>query len=250
MAASVTKLIPFFVFVLLADQQTGLRSLYLFSVGSSCLVYLGQLIFSFVMKSHVGHSIKDCSFGFSYSWHGYVNLIPAFTFVLAVIFRMEKIDRRSCSTLAKTLGTIVSISGAFIVTLYKGPPQLMTASVDLLSHNKLFLPQSNWVIGGMLLGFYCVVAAAFLIVQVKSVKVDTLTKLSKDSSAWALNPKLRLFAVLYSGVFGSAFQVGLFSLVPLRKVMVMDYKLTYPNGTATTMLINSFHTKSGAELSG
>ncbi|XP_040374667.1 probable metal-nicotianamine transporter YSL6 [Rosa chinensis] len=32
--------------------------------------------------------------------------------------------------------------------------------------------------------------------------------------------------------------------------MVMDYKLTYPNGTATTMLINSFHTKSGAELSG
>ncbi|XP_024167955.2 probable metal-nicotianamine transporter YSL6 [Rosa chinensis] len=44
--------------------------------------------------------------------------------------------------------------------------------------------------------------------------------------------------------------LGLFSLVPLRKVMVMDYKLTYPSGTATTMLINSFHTKSGAELAG
>ncbi|KAJ7942415.1 Oligopeptide transporter [Quillaja saponaria] len=39
-----------------------------------------------------------------------------------------------------------------------------------------------------------------------------------------------------------------FSLVPLRKVMVMDYKLTYPSGTATAMLINSFHTKTGAEL--
>lgn len=44
--------------------------------------------------------------------------------------------------------------------------------------------------------------------------------------------------------------LGLFSLVPLRKVMVMDYKLTYPSGTATAMLINSFHTNSGAELAG
>nr|KAJ0214217.1 hypothetical protein LSAT_V11C400228380 [Lactuca sativa] len=42
--------------------------------------------------------------------------------------------------------------------------------------------------------------------------------------------------------------LGLFSLVPLRKVMVMDYKLTYPSGTATAMLINSFHTTTGADL--
>ncbi|XP_076893074.1 putative metal-nicotianamine transporter YSL6 isoform X2 [Bidens hawaiensis] len=42
--------------------------------------------------------------------------------------------------------------------------------------------------------------------------------------------------------------LGLFSLVPLRKVMVMDCKLTYPSGTATAMLINSFHTTTGAEL--
>ncbi|KAG6435079.1 hypothetical protein SASPL_106729 [Salvia splendens] len=42
--------------------------------------------------------------------------------------------------------------------------------------------------------------------------------------------------------------LGLFSLVPLRKVMVLDYKLTYPSGTATAMLINSFHTQTGAEL--
>ncbi|KHG22766.1 putative metal-nicotianamine transporter YSL6 -like protein [Gossypium arboreum] len=44
--------------------------------------------------------------------------------------------------------------------------------------------------------------------------------------------------------------LGLFSLTPLRKVMVLDYKLTYPSGTATAMLINSFHTHSGAELAG
>ncbi|KAJ3675800.1 hypothetical protein LUZ60_004842 [Juncus effusus] len=44
--------------------------------------------------------------------------------------------------------------------------------------------------------------------------------------------------------------LGLFSLVALRKVMVIDYKLTYPSGTATALLINSFHTNTGAELAG
>ncbi|XP_031476606.1 probable metal-nicotianamine transporter YSL6 [Nymphaea colorata] len=42
--------------------------------------------------------------------------------------------------------------------------------------------------------------------------------------------------------------LGLLSLVPLRKVMILDYKLTYPSGTATALLINSFHTNTGAEL--
>uniref|UniRef100_A0A6N2LLI7 Uncharacterized protein n=1 Tax=Salix viminalis TaxID=40686 RepID=A0A6N2LLI7_SALVM len=42
--------------------------------------------------------------------------------------------------------------------------------------------------------------------------------------------------------------LGLFSVVPLRKVMIIDYKLTYPSGTATAYLINSFHTPAGAKL--
>ncbi|KAJ4830473.1 putative metal-nicotianamine transporter ysl6 [Turnera subulata] len=43
---------------------------------------------------------------------------------------------------------------------------------------------------------------------------------------------------------------GIFSLTPLRKILLLDYKLTYPSGTATAMLINSFHTHTGAELAG
>ncbi|KAL2455117.1 putative metal-nicotianamine transporter YSL7 [Abeliophyllum distichum] len=42
--------------------------------------------------------------------------------------------------------------------------------------------------------------------------------------------------------------VGLFSIVPLRKMMILKYKLTYPSGTATAYLINSFHTRKGAKL--
>uniref|UniRef100_A0A0D6QU75 Uncharacterized protein n=2 Tax=Araucaria cunninghamii TaxID=56994 RepID=A0A0D6QU75_ARACU len=36
--------------------------------------------------------------------------------------------------------------------------------------------------------------------------------------------------------------VGILVLVPLRKVLIIDYKLTYPSGTATAVLINGFHT--------
>ncbi|XP_061358194.1 metal-nicotianamine transporter YSL3 isoform X2 [Gastrolobium bilobum] len=39
--------------------------------------------------------------------------------------------------------------------------------------------------------------------------------------------------------------VGLLALVPIRKIMIIDYKLTYPSGTATAVLINGFHTAKG-----
>ncbi|KAL9152261.1 hypothetical protein ABFS82_11G110000 [Erythranthe guttata] len=42
--------------------------------------------------------------------------------------------------------------------------------------------------------------------------------------------------------------LGLFSVVPLRKIMIIDFKLIYPSGTATAHLINSFHTPRGAKL--
>ncbi|TKY52017.1 Metal-nicotianamine transporter YSL1 [Spatholobus suberectus] len=37
--------------------------------------------------------------------------------------------------------------------------------------------------------------------------------------------------------------VGLFVLIPLRKIMIVDLKLTYPSGLATAVLINGFHTQ-------
>ncbi|KAH7529473.1 probable metal-nicotianamine transporter YSL8 isoform X1 [Ziziphus jujuba] len=54
-----------------------------------------------------------------------------------------------------------------------------------------------------------------------------------------------------SWIIGFLFVVsflGLFSVVPLRKIMIIDFKLTYPSGTATAHLINSFHTPEGAKL--
>ncbi|KAJ7943606.1 WAT1-related protein [Quillaja saponaria] len=158
-----------------------------------------------------------------------LNLTPGFTFVLAVVFRMEILDWRSSSSLAKSLGTVVSIAGAFIVTLYKGPALLMIPSSSNLSHQQLMLQQPNWVLGGFFLAADCVMSSAFLIVQASILKkysaelivvfyyfffvaiqsAVTCLVVERDLSAWSLEPKLRLIVILYSGVFGYALQVGL-----------------------------------------
>ncbi|KAL2226915.1 UNVERIFIED_CONTAM: Metal-nicotianamine transporter YSL3 [Sesamum indicum] len=42
--------------------------------------------------------------------------------------------------------------------------------------------------------------------------------------------------------------VGLLALIPLRKIMIIDYNLRYPSGTATAALINGFHTTKGDKM--
>lgn len=52
-----------------------------------------------------------------------------------------------------------------------------------------------------------------------------------------------MFGFLFLVTFG-----GLLVLVPLRKVLIINNKLTYPSGTATAVLINGFHTPQGNNL--
>ncbi|XP_031263149.1 WAT1-related protein At3g28050-like [Pistacia vera] len=157
-----------------------------------------------------------------------LNLIPGFTFVLAIIFRMEKIDWRSSSSLAKSMGAVVLITGAFTMTYYKGPPLLLTPSTSN-SSLQLFLQQSNWVIGGLLLIVDCLFASTWLIVQASILKKFPAELIvvffycffvafqsailcmfvDRNPGAWSLKNHIRLIAVLYSGIFGSTFQVGI-----------------------------------------
>lgn len=84
-----------------------------------------------------------------------------------VRFRMEKLEWSSSSSQAKLLGTIVSITGASVVTFYKGPPIMMT-----LSSSQLFLPpQSSWILGGILLTADAFSYSAWFIVQVDSLSL-------------------------------------------------------------------------------
>ncbi|CAA7051269.1 unnamed protein product [Microthlaspi erraticum] len=73
---------------------------------------------------------------------------------------------------------------------------------------------------------------------------ERIANQSGDASRGVKDPSL-------GWIIGFLFVVsflGLFSVVPLRKIMVIDFKLTYPSGTATAHLINSFHTPQGAKL--
>ncbi|XP_037491586.1 WAT1-related protein At5g40240 [Jatropha curcas] len=83
------------------------------------------------------------------------NLIPIFTFLLAVITRMETLDLRRSSSQAKLSGAIVSVTGASIVTLYKGPAIFMIQSLTSHSHHLQLQPlhsqKPEWIFGGFLL---------------------------------------------------------------------------------------------------
>lgn len=79
---------------------------------------------------------------------------------------MEKVDFRSSSTLAKTVGTVVSVAGAFIVALYKGPAIISNLSLLNLTLNNLLIQPSNWILGGIFLAIDCVFASMFIIAQV------------------------------------------------------------------------------------
>ncbi|KAF2325345.1 hypothetical protein GH714_026854 [Hevea brasiliensis] len=59
------------------------------------------------------------------------DLTPAFTFLLAIISSMEKLDFRLQGSQAKSIGTILSVAGALIVTLYKGQPLTGSFSASL-----------------------------------------------------------------------------------------------------------------------
>ncbi|KAK3016544.1 hypothetical protein RJ639_006591 [Escallonia herrerae] len=153
------------------------------------------------------------------------NLVPAFTFILAIIFRMEKLAIRSSSSRAKVMGTIVSIAGAFIVTLYRGPRIVPTPSPSISSNQLLRSPApSNWVIGGLFFTTEYILVPMWYIVQAQIMKeypaeltvvffynlsVSMLAAIvglvtESNSSAWKIKPDIALVSILCSGIFGSA----------------------------------------------
>ncbi|MCL7025313.1 hypothetical protein MKW94_027240 [Papaver nudicaule] len=166
------------------------------------------------------------------------NLTPAFTFILTLIFRMEKFDIRSTRSQIMVMGTLVSISGALCVTLYKGPSlgtNLLSPSitsdevlqlpsvVSLDSSNLNSLTSNHWVLGGLFLAIASLSSSVWQIFQAATVKMypaemiivsfnsffATIQCLAvsliaeRNPNAWKLAPNLELVAIIYSAFFGS-----------------------------------------------
>ncbi|KAL8200726.1 hypothetical protein R6Q57_012065 [Mikania cordata] len=152
------------------------------------------------------------------------NLIPANTFLLAVIFRMERIDIRSSSSLAKLLGTIITISGAMLFTFYQGPTIFHPIPLPDSSNRLLISQSSNWVYGGLLLVMSGIAIAIWSVLQSAMAReypdqqtivfficlFGTLQCMAlspfmePNPSAWVLQPGIRLIAVLLGAVFSLA----------------------------------------------
>lgn len=82
---------------------------------------------------------------------------------------MEKVSIKKNSSLAKVVGTIVSIVGALVVTLYHGPIIFSSSQPSVYLPQPLSPPpsppsNSNWVIGGGLLALeYTLIAFSYII---------------------------------------------------------------------------------------
>ncbi|XVF16468.1 hypothetical protein REPUB_Repub10bG0033400 [Reevesia pubescens] len=156
------------------------------------------------------------------------NLVPAFTFILAVFFRMEKVALRSSISQAKIIGTIASISGASVVVLYKGPKILSSLQwtfSSVLLQQPLGSPQSEWMIGGLLLTVGYLLSSLWYIIQSQVMKiypeemivtffynlclailsVPVCLLAESNMSSWRLGPSIVAASILYAGIFALSF---------------------------------------------
>ncbi|XVF00166.1 hypothetical protein REPUB_Repub03eG0261800 [Reevesia pubescens] len=158
------------------------------------------------------------------------NMLPAMTFIMAVMCRMEKIDIKKVRCQAKIVGTMVTVAGAMLMTLYKGP------IVELFWSKNFHPKQSNatdttgtsdkdWVKGSILLIIATFAWASLFVLQAKALKTYKNHQLSLTSlvcfvgtlqaiavtfvmehkaSVWQIGWDMNLLAAAYAGIVTSS----------------------------------------------
>ncbi|KAG6536757.1 hypothetical protein ZIOFF_001826 [Zingiber officinale] len=93
-----------------------------------------------------------------------VNTIAAMTFIIAILLRFEHLDIKSPRGVAKAVGTLVSLVGATIMTLYKGPA--MRNFWEALIHIHGNAIHESWLKGSILTVASCITWSMWYIMQV------------------------------------------------------------------------------------
>ncbi|KAL8141833.1 hypothetical protein V2J09_014865 [Rumex salicifolius] len=165
------------------------------------------------------------------------NSVPAITFLLAVALRIEHANILRRDGLAKVFGTLASVGGATVITLYKGLPILnihLTGSSQESSLIVEHLPFSSdkiqsWNLGCIFLLAHCLCWAAWIVVQAPVLK-NYPAKLSMtsftcffgliqflaiaafaetDLDRWRLRTGEELCTILYGGIVSSGIVISL-----------------------------------------
>ncbi|GLJ41354.1 hypothetical protein SUGI_0855960 [Cryptomeria japonica] len=155
------------------------------------------------------------------------NLVPATTFVIALIFRMERVKIREIRSQAKIVGTLVCVSGAMLMTLYRGAilPMPWSSHDHPHSSNAATSHDSN---SDMIKGCICLIIATLAWAALFVLQASVLKKYSaqlslatliclmgslqsiaitlaveRRPSAWVIGFDMNLLTAVYSGVVGS-----------------------------------------------
>ncbi|KAJ0102998.1 WAT1-related protein At5g07050-like [Pistacia vera] len=159
------------------------------------------------------------------------NMLPAMTFVMAVIFRMEKLNMKKIRCQAKVVGTFVTVAGAMLMTLYKGPIVELFWTKNFHPHKSYANNSSTgnsdreWLIGSILLIFATLAWASLFVLQTKALEtyknhqlslttlvcfVGTLQAIAvtfvmeHKPSVWQIGWDMNLLAAAYAGIVTSS----------------------------------------------
>lgn len=153
------------------------------------------------------------------------NILPALTFVIACIFRLEKVRAKSIRSQAKIIGTVATVAGAMLMTLVKGPMvHLFWAKAHDLEHPTGAIDLAHSIKGALMITFGCLSWAFFMILQAITLRtyptelsmtawicllgtgegaIVALVMERGNPAVWSINWDTRFLAALYSGVFCS-----------------------------------------------
>ncbi|KAK6942126.1 EamA domain [Dillenia turbinata] len=158
------------------------------------------------------------------------NMLPAMTFVMAVLCRMEKIDMKKVRCQAKVVGTLVTVAGAMLMTLYKGPIMEMVRTKHIHTNQSHAPAQTaanedkDWVKGSIFLIIATFAWASLFVLQAYTLRRYTaqlsLTTLvcfmgtlqaiavtfvmEHNPSVWSIGWDMNLLAAAYAGIVTSS----------------------------------------------
>ncbi|XP_057487535.1 WAT1-related protein At3g18200 [Actinidia eriantha] len=161
------------------------------------------------------------------------NSVPAITFIMASALRMEKVEITRREGLAKVMGTIASVGGATVITLYKGPAflqQPLPKSPQAHDHvNISSMERQSWTWGCVYLLGHCLSWAGWMVFQAPALKKYpaklSLTSFTimfgliqflviaafveTDPQHWKIQSGEGIFTILYAGIVSSGIVIVL-----------------------------------------
>ncbi|KAF5469864.1 hypothetical protein F2P56_010422 [Juglans regia] len=171
------------------------------------------------------------------------NMLPAMTFVMAVIFRMEKMSLKKVRCQAKIVGTAVTVAGAMLMTLYKGPIVEMVWSKHIhppksYATNSSANSDKDWFKGSIFLIIATLAWSGLFVLQTHALKTYKNHQLSLTSlvcfvgtlqaiavtfvmehktSVWKIGFDMNLLAAAYAGIVTSSISYYVQGLVIKKK---------------------------------